>query len=90
MYPNWRKDTFAIARIYKKKADKVKPVDPNGTDGSKLGGILDWVERSRARDIVPSEVGRYTEWLIPKFSDISRGSRLTKERADGLLVGEGL
>jgi hypothetical protein len=78
MYPDRWGNTFAVAGIYRKKADKVSPMDPNGTDGSKPGGTLDWVERSRARDIVSSEGGRYSEWLIPKFRIFLEGRDLQK------------
>ena len=36
------------------------------------------------------QVGKYQSHLIPRFCDIARGSRLTKERLKGLDVGEGL
>ncbi len=32
---------YRISTAYKRKADKVRPVNPRSTDGSKLGGILD-------------------------------------------------
>src|SRR6266576_6426648 len=45
--------------------------------------------RSKEEDI-RSQDKRYPGWLIAKFSDIRRGSRLTKERIEKLIVGEGL
>jgi hypothetical protein len=30
---------YRVSTMYKRKADKVRPVDPGGTDGSKPGGI---------------------------------------------------
>src|SRR5438045_4389827 len=79
-----------VGTLHKRKDDKVRPVDLGVSDGSKPGGILDWVEKSKLTDVVHGERGEYSNWLIPKFSDIEKGSRLTEERATKLLVGEGL
>ena len=78
-----------MATAYKTKANKVRPVDPGETDGSKPGGTLDWFERSKADDI-PSQPGLYSDWITPKFSGIQRGSRLTDERIKDLIVGDSL
>ena len=75
--------------MYKRKAEKVRPVDLGESDGNKPGGVLDWVAKSKEMD-VKSHDEKYPEWLIPKFSDIERGSRLTKERLENLIIGEGL
>ena len=32
---------YRVNTAYKRKADKVRPVDPRSIDSSKLGGILD-------------------------------------------------
>jgi hypothetical protein len=82
-------EEFRVYTIYKRKADKVRPVDHGVSDGSKPGRVIDWVERSKKLDIA-YEPGLYSEWLIPKFSDIERGSRLTKERVSKLIVGSDL
>ena len=88
-YSGQRSLRFQVATAYKTKAKKVRPVDPSGTDGSKPGGCLDWFEKSKASD-VPSRLGRYSDWITPKFSDIQKGSRLTEERIKDLVVGDGL
>ena len=75
--------------MYKRKAEKVRPVDLGESDGNKPGGVLDWVAKSKEMDI-KSHDEKYPEWLIPKFSDIERGSRLTKEQLEKLIIGEGL
>jgi hypothetical protein len=80
---------FQVATAYKKKADKVRPVDPGETDGSKPRGCLDWLEKSKADD-VPCQLGSYSDWITPKFSDIQKGSRLTEERIKDLIVGDSL
>jgi|SRR5438045_861833 len=79
-----------VGTLRKRKADKVRPVDLGVSDGSKPGSILDWVEKSKLTDVVHGEKGKYSNWLILKFSDIKKGSRLTEECAAKLLVGEGL
>jgi len=64
-------------------------VDPREIDGSKPGGCLDWLEKSKANDIL-CELGLYSEWITPKFSDIRKGTRLTDERIKDLIVGDSL
>ena len=63
---------FRVATAYKRKAQKVRPVDPSSTDGSSPSGAPDWVERSKATDIAYLS-GRFSEWLVLKFLDIQRG-----------------
>jgi hypothetical protein len=77
---------FRVSTMYKRKADKVRPVDCGKSDGDKPGGV-NWVEISKRTD---EPTGKYSKWLIPKFSDIERGSRLTEERISKLKVGTGL
>jgi hypothetical protein len=84
---NW---TFRVAIAYKTKANKVRLVDPGETDGSKPGGSLDWLEKSKTSDVPCQNPGKYADWITPKFSDIPRGSRLTRERIETLVVGDGL
>jgi hypothetical protein len=59
-------------------------------DGKSPGGVLNWVERSKESDVYNEPVGEYSKWLIPKFSSIERGSRLTEERASQLIIGKEL
>ena len=68
----------------------MQPVDLGVSDGSKPGGILDWVEKLKEMDVVHNKKGKYDEWLILKFSNIKKGSRLTEQRTAELMVGEGL
>jgi hypothetical protein len=80
-----------VRTMYKKKKDKVRPVDVSTSDGTKPGGTEDWhdkavnEERRQGLDRPRSYHDRY---LTPKFSDIPRGSRLTPERIATLKVGE--
>ena len=77
---------YKVSTVYKRKADKVQLVDPSGTDGSKPRGILDWVEKSKKTNVKHLVARKYAKWLIPKFSNIEKGSRLTKERLDKLII----
>ena len=65
---------YNVSTAYKRKADKVRPVDPGSTDGSKPGGIPDWVEKSKETNIKHPMTRKYAKWLIPKFLDIEKGS----------------
>ena len=75
--------------MYKQKVDKVRLVDSRETNSSKLGGVLDWVAKSKETNIKGHDK-KYPRWLIAKFSNIKRGSRLTKECLEKLIVEEGL
>jgi hypothetical protein len=57
-------------------------------DGSKPGGRLDWLEQSKLDDVPCQDSGQYSDWITPKFSDIPKRSRLTKERIENLIVGD--
>jgi hypothetical protein len=58
-----------------------------GTGGDKPGGIPDWVQKSKEKDIYHEPSGTYSRWLIPKFSVINKGDRLTPERIEKLKIG---
>ena len=81
---------FRVSTAYKTKANKVRPVDSSETDGSKPGGSLDWFEKSKLDDIPCLDPGQYPDWITPKFSDIPKGSQLTKEQIERLVVGDSL
>jgi hypothetical protein len=85
-----RNRTYRVATAYKTKANKVRLVDLGDSDGSKLRGRSDWFERSKADDVLCQDPGLYSNWITPKFSDIPKGSRLTKERIKDLIVGDSL
>jgi hypothetical protein len=79
-----------VATAYKTKANKVQPVDSSDADGSKLGGCIDWFEKSKVDNIPYLDSRQYSDWLTPKFSDIPKGSRLIEERIEALVVGDSL
>jgi hypothetical protein len=80
---------YRVSTAYKTKDKKVRPVDSRESDGSRPGGVTDWMERSKATD-VKHPLGPYNKWLVQKFSGIQRGERLTTERIKALTIGSGL
>lgn len=88
-----RSCTFGIATLYKKKADKIRPVDSDATDGQVPGGRDDWQERAWKRLEATAKKNedknsKYYGILTPRTTDMPRGSRLTKQRRKDLIVGE--
>jgi hypothetical protein len=78
--------SFQVSTAYKTKANKVWPVDPGKTEGSKPRGQLDWLEQSQLDDVLCQDSEQYSDWIILKFSDISKRSWLTKEHIEDLIV----
>jgi len=78
-----------VSTTYKTKANKVCLVDPRETDSSKPRGWLDWLERSKANNVL-CELRLYSEWITPKFLDIHKGTWLTNKRIKDLIVGDSL
>ena len=79
-----------VATAYKRAAKKVKPVDTDQTDGSIPGGILNWKDKALEKEKGLPKNDKFPDYLIPKFSAIPRGSRLTPERMKKLIIGDGL
>ena len=50
-----------VGTMRKRKVDKVQLVDLGVYDKSKLGGILDWVAKSKETDIVYNEKKAYSK-----------------------------
>jgi len=50
-----------VATAYKTKANKVRPVDPRKTDGSKPGGCLDWFEMLKADDVPCQDLRQFSD-----------------------------
>src|SRR5271156_372945 len=79
-----------VNTLYKRKADKVRSVNTDESDGTAPGGSKTWREdmlRKERRTESPDKEDLYAEWLIPKFSEIPKGSRLTPERIEKLIMG---
>ena len=85
---------FSQARIdgaYKRKSQKVQPVDQNIPDGSRPDGSDAWRLDAIKREIpILDPTDKYTHWLIPKFTPIAKGARLTPEWLGKMIIGEGM
>ncbi|KAJ5963047.1 hypothetical protein N7481_001456 [Penicillium waksmanii] len=83
-----------VNTLYKRKADKVQPVNSTDSDGTIPVGHPDWQHEClkkyhtqyRASDIRTE----FDHLLKPRISVIARGARLTPEREITLLVGKEL
>jgi hypothetical protein len=79
-------ESVEINTLYKRKADKVKPVDLGKTDGDIPGGIDNWFEEDeKARP--PRSGGKFDDFITGRFSELAIGNRLTKERFGQLTIG---
>jgi Reverse transcriptase (RNA-dependent DNA polymerase) len=89
--PGIRVNTLRINTLYKRKADKVRPVDSSTSDGSTPGGREDWrlraIEREKQRGFDKQE-GKFDCWLHPRTASFPRGQRLTDRRFTDLQIGE--
>ena len=78
-----RHEGVKVNTMYKRKADKVHPLDNIPSDGSKPAGDPYWkvkaLEEIRNKK---QEDNPYPEWIFPKFSDLPKGSRLYGERLE--------
>ena len=77
----------SVRTKYKPKDKKIKPVKAG--DGTTPGGLTNWKQRAIDRAKTAGQgkpTGPYDRWLIPKFSDVSQGSRLTPERLEKMLI----
>ena len=68
--------------MYKRKKDKVRPVNTPHRDGLKPERRMDWkhekLKKEKEKGI--EYEGQHANWLIAKFSTIEKGTRLTEER----------
>jgi hypothetical protein len=83
-----RTKSYVVNAAYKTKDKKVQPVNKADEKGEKPGGRRDWYDRSKARDTAQEQIGIYQQYILPRFSDIPRQSRLTPERMKELNIGE--
>ena len=79
-----------INTLYKRKADKMGPVNLGASVDEVPKGRDDWLKSAREEKPAPKNTGKYGDWLIGRFSDLPRGSRLTKERAEKLIIKDKL
>jgi hypothetical protein len=83
--------TFAsVSTMYKRKAQKVLPVNQPRLTGDGPGGEARWKEKvlveekERLRDQPRS---KWDDWLIPRFAETPEGTRLTPDRIEKLHIG---
>ena len=74
---------------YKKVKDKVKLDNLDQSNGSVPRGLSNWKQKTiEQKALLIFDLERkYAEWLISKFSSITRGSWLTAERLSSMIVG---
>ena len=87
-----RAEGHRVYTLYKRKADKVKPVDSDAKDGKVPGGRDDWYARAWAKKHPIADRNRdannaYHKFIIPRTAEFERSKRLTLERAEALVVG---
>ena len=79
-----------VVTLYKRKADKVKPISLGKSSAGVPPGDPSWRERAVEASRKRYVEGKYDSWFEPKFSDLERGERLTPERVKKLKVGDAL
>ena len=84
---NWM---FQVLTVYKTKANKVQLVDLGKTDSSKPSRSLNWFEKSKLDNFLYLNSRQYVDWIISKFSDISKSLCFTKEQIEQLIVEDSL
>ena len=75
-----------VNTLYKRKGVKIHPRDDVPSDGSTPEGDPEWKAKKweKVRKKL-QEDSKYRDWITPKFSDIKRGTRIYKERLQGLI-----
>jgi hypothetical protein len=82
---------ISINTAYKRKTDKIRPVNLNKSDSSISGERENWkTEIKRKFDIPKRSPRKYDDLLTPKFSAITRGAKFISERFADIRIGEKL
>jgi hypothetical protein len=83
-----------VNTLYKKKADKVRPLDTALRDGSMPDGNPNWREdilQEQRRSLNPSRVpGAFDHLFEPRYWKKPRGCRITPERWEKMVINEGI
>jgi hypothetical protein len=79
-----------VNTAYKRKAQKVQPINANDGSGEGPGGRPDWYARSKDRMPAQEPEGKYKDHLLPRIAKFPRGTRVTPERMAKLNVGKWL
>jgi len=86
-----RQNAMSVATAYKRKADKVRPVNSSAPDRTVMGGIMEWREvalRRQKASIRGLPLGPYDHFLEPRYTKLARGARLKPERLERMIVGD--
>ena len=76
---------------YKRKSQKVQPVDLSLSDGSKPDGSDTWkVNAIKKKVLILDPTDKYSHGLISKFTPIMKGAGLTLERLAKMIVGNSM
>ena len=81
-----------VNTAYKRKADKIRPVDLGESTGEGPGGLSNWWDvmwehkMQYPERIETDPPHRYDKYIIPRFSQLARGARLTPERIERLQI----
>lgn len=85
-------NSVPVYTLYKKKVDKVRPVAVSESDRSVPTGYPDWqqiyLDKYYITYRAPDKKSRFDSLLKPRIATIARGSRLTPEYKEKLLVGK--
>ena len=80
--------SLEVYTLYKRAADKVKPVDTAPSDGSVPEGNTDWKaklwEKAQKKFIIDKDDPPEMSLVVPRFTDMAVGHRLTDERMKDL------
>lgn len=69
----------------------MQPVDSSFSDGSKPDGSNYWKTNAiKGETLILDSNDKYSQWLIPKFTPIAKGARLTPERLAKMIIGDGM
>ena len=80
--------------LYKTKDKKVQPVDLEAGTGETPRGDRNWKSRriaqviQKVRSINDKEKGPYSQWIVPRFTNLPVKVRLTQERKERINVGK--
>ena len=69
----------------------MQPVNLNLSDGSKPDGSDTWkVSAIKKKVPIFDPTDKYSHWLIPKFTPIAQGAKLTPKRLAKMIVRNGM
>jgi hypothetical protein len=84
-------NVVSVAGMYKRKAQKVLPVNQPRRTGDAPGGEARWkqvVLEKEKRRMKDRQSSKWDKWIIPRFAETPEGTRLTPERIEKLHIGK--